>query len=353
MSMKRLPSPQQITWFLDLDNTKQLNLDPSYQRKSVWTSKDRMYFLDTIFRNYPCPAIFIHKITDEDGKTTYNVVDGKQRLQTILMFKNDEIRLDKNFGDVNYDGKTFSELGTEQKRKFWDYVIVVDFVDVPDTNLINEIFDRLNRNSKNLNPQELRHAKYNGWFIKEAEKETEHMLWEKFKLSTRSKAKRMRDVQFISELLMVILENKIVGFDQDHISDLYAKYDSISELDFEEDDYLNEKENIKSYLEKIENANSAVTKWATTLNNFYILWALICLEKEKLPKAEEFAIKYYQFMEKVGSMSDEVASSELSNDYDKLAYSYYENSRGANTDLKQRNNRLATLKEAVLSNESN
>ena len=84
--MKRHPTTQQITWFIDLDNTGKLNLDPPYQRKSVWTTKDRQYFLDTIFNNYPCPAIFIHVETDEDGKTTYHVVDGKQRLQTIVMF---------------------------------------------------------------------------------------------------------------------------------------------------------------------------------------------------------------------------------------------------------------------------
>ena len=112
--MKRLPSPQQITWFLDLDKTGQLNLEPPYQRKSVWTLKDRKFFLDTIFRNYPCPAVFIHKVTDEEGKTTYNVVDGKQRLQTILMFKNNELIIDKDFGDVTLNCKISFPTGLER-----------------------------------------------------------------------------------------------------------------------------------------------------------------------------------------------------------------------------------------------
>lgn len=346
-----MPSPQQITWFIDLANTEQLNLDPPYQRKSVWTLKDRKFFLDTIFKNYPCPAIFIHKITDEDGKTTYNVVDGKQRLQTILMFKNNELTISKDFGDTTLDGKTFKELTTEQKRIFWDYILVVDFVDLPNPDLINEVFDRLNRNAKNLNEQELRHAKYSGWFLTEAEKETENPFWESIKISTKAKNKRMKDVQFISELLMVILEKNIVGFDQDHITELYAKYDNPldtedTEPDFEEDSYINKKEKVRRYIEKMEESK-VITKWATTVNNFYTLWSLVALNVDKLPSAEKIATKYDAFMEKVESMNDDTDSKKLSGQ-DKLAYLYYSSSRGASTDLKQRSERLDALKTAIL-----
>ncbi len=352
--MKRIPSTQQISWFLDLEKTGQLNLEPPYQRKSVWTLKDRQYFLDTILRNYPCPAVFIHKETDENGKTTYNVVDGKQRLQTILMFRNNELSIGKGFGDISLDGKKFEELSIEQKRLFWDYIIVVDFVDLKDPALINEVFDRLNRNSKNLNEQELRHARYRGWFITEVEKETENAFWEIVKISTKAKAKRMKDVQFISELLMVILEKKIVGFDQDHISKIYADYDSISdsEIEFAEDDYLNEKERIRKYVEEMENNNKAITKWATTVNNFYTLWSLITLFSEALPSPQELTTKYNSFMEKVDLMTEETDSQTLGAQ-DKHAYVYFKNSRGASTDLKQRTERLNALKEALLGNEGN
>ena len=347
--MKRLPSPQQITWFLDLNGTNQLNLNPPYQRKSVWTARDRKFFLDTIFRNYPCPAIFIHKETDEEGKTTYNVVDGKQRLQTILMFNNNEISIDKDFGDVTLNGKKFRELTTGQKRLFWDYVIVVDFVDLQNPDLINEVFDRLNRNAKNLNEQELRHAKFSGWFITEAEKETENQFWEKVKISTKSKAKRMKDIQFISELLMMVIEKKITGFNQDKISEFYAKYDNLTDLEseFDEDTYLSEKERIRTYIEQMESVSEIVTKWATTANNFYTLWSLVALNNDELPIGTELAEEYNSFMERVNNMTDETNPNNLTDEEDKHAFKYYSNSRGASTDLKQRSERLAALKEAI------
>ena len=59
--MERRPTTQDLTWLIDLRRNNQLDTDPPYQRRSVWTRNDKQYFLDTIFRNYPSPAIFLHK----------------------------------------------------------------------------------------------------------------------------------------------------------------------------------------------------------------------------------------------------------------------------------------------------
>ena len=346
--MERHYSTQQITWFLDLNTTGKLDLDPPYQRKSVWTLKDRQYFLDSIFKNYPCPAIFVHVETDENGKTTHHIVDGKQRLQTILMFANNQVAIGNKFGDADYDGKKFEELKIEQRKKFWDYVMIVDFVDLSDTDQINQIFDRLNRNQKNLNPQELRHAKFNGWFISESERETENSFWQKIKVSTISKSKRMKDVQFISELLMVIIEDKIAGFDQDHMTEIYASYENKDEVNakMDLDQYLIKKEKIRNYINEMEDKQKSITTWATTANNLYTLWSLITLE-DNLPPADEFASKFNSFMEKIANMNKDIDSDSLSGQ-DSLAYTYFINSRGASTDLKQRIERLIALKSILL-----
>lgn len=129
--MQRRPTTQDITWLVDLHQNKQLDLDPPYQRRSVWTRRDKQFFLDTIFRNYPSPAIFLHKTISETGKATYHVVDGKQRTQTILEFIHDRIRI-SDFGDVRLDGKKWSQLQGEQelKQSFWNYQITVEMIDV-------------------------------------------------------------------------------------------------------------------------------------------------------------------------------------------------------------------------------
>jgi hypothetical protein len=233
MSMQRRVTTQDVSWFLDLHRNEQLDIDPPYQRRSVWTLKDRQSFLDTIFRGYPCPAIFLHKETVQGGKQLYHVVDGKQRLETVLRFTKNEISVNKDFGDIALDGKKWKDLDSspELKKKFWDYVFSVEFIDVTDGVIINTVFDRLNRNARKLERQEIRHARFDGWFISMAENEAENNEeWGSWGVVTKARARRMKDVQSISELLIVILESRIDGFDQDYIDEIYAGYDDVNEI---------------------------------------------------------------------------------------------------------------------------
>jgi hypothetical protein len=66
-------------------NEKKINLSPIFQRGRVWNLKMRGELIKNIIRRRPIPAIFLYK--DEAGsKYTYAILDGKQRLESILMF---------------------------------------------------------------------------------------------------------------------------------------------------------------------------------------------------------------------------------------------------------------------------
>ena len=43
--MERRPTTQDLTWLIDLRRNNQLDTDPPYQRRSVWTRSDKQYFL--------------------------------------------------------------------------------------------------------------------------------------------------------------------------------------------------------------------------------------------------------------------------------------------------------------------
>ena len=133
-----------IAWFLDLYQNEQLNLDPPYQRRSVWTGKDRKFFLDTIFRNYPCPAVFLHKEIDaERGRMIYHVVDGKQRLETIILFSRNDIAIDKDYGDERLNGKKWKQIehDPDLNMHFQHYALPVEFMDIDDSTVISEVFE--------------------------------------------------------------------------------------------------------------------------------------------------------------------------------------------------------------------
>jgi hypothetical protein len=286
--MDRRPTTQDITWLLDLDRNTQLDLDPPYQRRSVWTKKDRQFFLDTIFRNFPSPAIFLHKSINEDGASTYHVVDGKQRLQTILQFVKGGLRIAKDYGDVRLDGKKWDDLvgDTEFKRRFWNYQITVEMLDEQQVAMVRDVFDRLNRNARRLTRQELRHAKFDGWLITTAEDDSEREEWKELGVTTRARSARMTDSQFISELMLVVLEKTVLGFDQDVLDNLYAKYDDLDDEleDFSKDDFRDQYAGTKAVLLAMERKRDRVTQ-----RHYGGVNSLVSTRKQLIPEIRQGA----------------------------------------------------------------
>jgi hypothetical protein len=364
-SFQRRPNTQDISWFLDLDRNQQLDLNPPYQRRSVWTRKDRLFFLDTIFRGFPSPAIFLHKTMADDGTTTFHVVDGKQRLETILAFVKDTLRIARTFGDARLDGKKWSQLEGEPslRQLFWNYQVNVELVNVIESSIINEVFDRLNRNSRKLTRQELRHARFDGWLMSRVEEEAKKDEWKDFGIVTVAREKRMADSQAISELVFVLLEGRIHGFDQDGLDELYAKYDDLSpETDEPEslgqfqsaEEFSTALQAVKDFLIAMDRHNQAVSLHAKTIGNFYTLWSIVALKRADLASADATADLYAAFMEKVDRVraADDLESLLTASAGEDLtsAVTYWNNLRGASTDLTQREARVNTLLQVLSRN---
>jgi uncharacterized protein with ParB-like and HNH nuclease domain len=62
-----------------------INLIPPFQRRRVWNTKLREKLLENMVRGKPIPAIFLYK-EEAGSKYSYNILDGKQRLESILLF---------------------------------------------------------------------------------------------------------------------------------------------------------------------------------------------------------------------------------------------------------------------------
>jgi hypothetical protein len=346
-----------VRWFLDMHYSNQLDLEPPYQRRSVWTLKDRRFFLDTIFRNYPSPAVFLHKDIDQAlGKMIYHVVDGKQRLETIVLFTQNNIALDKEFGDPRLNGKKWKliENDPDLKTRFYNYVLPIEFIDTDNDRVINEVFDRLNRTSRKLERQELRHARFDGWFIKMTEAEAQEDEWERLGVVTKARMRRMKDVQSISDLLIVLLKYRIIGCDHDTLDDLYAEYDSPHETvqDFNEEGFKENLRFTKNYILSMEAHNRAVTVYAKGLGNFYSLWAFVALNQHNLDFPEITSERYAGFMEKVEFISMEKDMINFSGNVDdtySLAYNYFKNSVKSGNDQQHREARNSILKNVLLS----
>jgi hypothetical protein len=150
------------------------------------------------------------------------------------------------------------------------------------------------------------------------------------------------------------LEKRIIGYDQDTLDNMYAEYDSPHEtlLNFEEEDFKRKLEFTKGFILGMETHNSAVTKHARGLVNFYSLWAFVGLNQNRMESPEITAARYSEFMEKVAALSKEQDINKFLGEYGdslySLAYKYLKNSVKANTDQKQREARNEVLENVLL-----
>jgi hypothetical protein len=279
-------------------------------------------------------------------------VDGKQRLETIINFSENKLALSEDIQDDRLKGKKWKGVDLELRKAFWNYQMAVEMLDVVDNATVREIFDRYNRTSKNLERQELRHARYEGWFIKAAEAEAGTDEWRTLGIATTATARRMRDVQFISELMVVQLKGDIFGFSQDLLDAVYAEYDIPTEADptFSEEDFVSRFQQIKQWIVDVETAGAVVTEFAKSATNFFSLWSLAALTFDNLPSPNEFATVYRDFMVQVVKLlkSDDAEQFAGIAEQHPHPFAYAQNARGANTEYPQRLERHRALVTGVL-----
>lgn len=196
-----------ISDFLQWFKEKALVPNPYFQRGAVWIPAARVFFIDTILRRLPIPKIYIRtKIDLQTKKSIREIVDGQQRLRTIIDFSEDKLALTKRAGE--FAGLKYSTLSDEQKEIFLTYAIGVEqLINATDADVL-EIFSRLNSYNVTLNPAEQRHAEFQGdfkWAIHRAARDW-NTLWEKFGVASTRERVRMLDDSFMAEMFGVLLE---------------------------------------------------------------------------------------------------------------------------------------------------
>src|SRR5688572_8505598 len=106
----------------------ELVLAPKFQRRPVWNPKAKSFLIDTILRGKPIPKLYMRQDIDPKTRaTTREIVDGQQRLNTVLSFIRNEFKISKAHNE-DYGGRSFSGIGPDAQRDVLKYEFVVDLL---------------------------------------------------------------------------------------------------------------------------------------------------------------------------------------------------------------------------------
>lgn len=180
-----------------------IDLNPEFQRRSVWSHKAKSKFIESLIMGIPIPQILLAE--SQDRRNYYLVLDGKQRLQTIMEFFSGKVSNGKPFKLSGLDD--LKELNKCDWQNLQDehpifarsllaaQVRTAVIRGWRNDNVLYEIFHRLNSGSVRLSPMELRMSLIRGPFIGAVTRFTERSgpMMEMLRLSEPDK--RMKDVE--------------------------------------------------------------------------------------------------------------------------------------------------------------
>jgi hypothetical protein len=192
--------------FEEWEERGELELAPKFQRRDVWSDKARSYLMDTIIRGKPIPKLYMRQDMNlTTRRTQREIVDGQQRLRTVLTFLKDGFKVSKTHND-EWGGKYFSQLDGQTQLDILSYEFVVDLLqDMPD-NDVYDVFARINTYSVSLKPQELRNAMWCGEFKTAVYTLANEFVtfWQTNNIFTSKQMARMAEAEFVSELLIAM-----------------------------------------------------------------------------------------------------------------------------------------------------
>ena len=200
--------------FVNRFRRHQLKLDPAFQRKSVWTVANRRFLIQSLLEGIPLPAIYLLKRMGPSGKSIYDVIDGKQRIETILLYmgmgplSDTEDALEVNMAFDSEPSAWWSWKDLPKKKKYEIKSSLIPTIEVEgDFSDIVNLFVRINSTGMKLTGQEKRHAR----FLKSPILQAIQSLADKtcatligHGILSLGQTQRMRHVELTAELLLAI-----------------------------------------------------------------------------------------------------------------------------------------------------
>ncbi len=248
---------------------KEIIVNHNYQRSDkVWPIMAKSFLIETLILGYPMPKLALRQLTDLSTKKHFKeIVDGQQRSEAIYEFYTGQLQLSQKLETVEMQGCRYAELPDEYKQRFLDYHINTDTFTGADDLQVREMFRRMNTYTVPLNPEEQRHAVYQGpfkWFA--------HSLGKKFGanfvnagLFTDKQLIRMADTKLITEVSHAYF-NAIQTTNKAKLDNLYKGFNAR---------FTDEEELTMRFTKGLDDLFSMKELWGTSAMKPFMAYALL------------------------------------------------------------------------------
>ena len=200
-----------VRTLMDMVVEGDLALDPDYQRQYRWPDEKAARFIESIVLNIPVPVLYLAE--DSDG--TFSVIDGQQRLTSLLRFIKphelsslypdrqlaplalNDLRVRPDLNGMSYASLPRLDKSALAKRPIRCIVILNE----SDTTLKFEVFERLNTGSVSLTDQEVRNCIYRGSYNKLIKRLAVNEVFHELLNLPESLIKAMKDAELVLRFL--------------------------------------------------------------------------------------------------------------------------------------------------------
>lgn len=209
-----------------------IEIAPAYQRQFRWGPDRQSRLVESMLLGIPVPPLFMATNVEADEGTSWEVVDGLQRLLSLTNFLGDEetrkvARLEGKplrLSDLEIlsalNGFTATELPADLREGLEDRPVkVIVLNDKSDLQVRFDLFERLNTGGVRLTDQEVREAVFTGEFV---DLLTELVEKSEFKAVVRLPPSRLLD-----------------GTPQDFVLRFFAFHNRYRQFDHSVKDFLN------------------------------------------------------------------------------------------------------------------
>lgn len=322
-----------------------LIVDDTYQRRSVWSEKDKIRLIETVLLNLIIPVLFFWKAdTDPDtGASITHIVDGQQRIKAICSFINNEFKLKPQFlldssAKEKYANKFFRDLDAEDKKSFWNYqLMVIDIDPVATRSDIITMFNRLNLTDYNLNDQEKRNS-MSGEFAALARELSDAPIWEERHLFTTTDVKRMKDVEFCASLILLYRKGIIDQTDQTALNQAYE------ELQEGYKDAEKDKNAVFAAIDLIPQffISDEVTKFLKKKTQLYTLFSVVFyMQRNSIDVSEEQLQNLQKFVDLYAVFSNDMDLTDQIDENEKVLFDWLKKYKLASSEgLNKHTNRM-------------